>query len=89
MNNQFDKLKEVLKENKKWPLAYMFKFIIPNQEGKVQSVVDILPKDAKKSFKHTKSLKYVSLTCVLNMNSAEEIIAITEAAMSVPGVMML
>ena len=89
MNKQFDKLKEVLKENKRWPLAYMFKFIIPNQEGKVESVVDILPKEAKKSFKHTKSLKYVSLTCVLNMDSAEEIIAITESATAIQGVMML
>ncbi len=89
MNKQLDKLKEVLEKNKQWPLAYMFKFIVPNREGKVQNIVDIFPKEAKKSFKHTESLKYVSVTCVLNMNSAEEIITITEAAISVPGVMML
>ncbi len=86
---QFNKLKEVLEENKKWPLPYMFKFIIPNKEGKVQRVVDILPEEGKKSFNHTKSLKYVSLTCVMNMNSAKEIITITEAATAIPGVMML
>ena len=89
MEKNYIKLKEILEENDKWPMAYMFKFIAPNKDGKVQRVVDLFPLDAKKSFKHTKNLKYVSVTCVLNMDSAEEIITITEAATAIPGVIMV
>ena len=89
MDNRYYKLKRILEQNKEWPLAYMFKFIVPNKEGKVEKVIGIFPEDAQKSFKYTDSLKYVSITCVLEMNNAEEIITITEAAMAVPGVIML
>ena len=89
MDNRYYNLKIILEQNKEWPLKYMFKFIVPNKEGKVEKVINVFPKDAKKSFKHTENLKYVSITCVLEMNSADEIIKITEDAMSIPGVMML
>ena len=89
MDNRYYKLKIILEQNKEWPLKYMFKFIVPNKEGKVEKVINVFPKDAKKNFKHTENLKYVSVTCVLEMNSADEIIKITEDAMSIPGVMML
>ncbi len=89
MDSRYYKLKIILEQNKEWPLKYMFKFIVPNKEGKVEKVINIFPKDTKKSFKHTENLKYVSVTCVLEMNSADEIIKITEDAMSIPGVMML
>ena len=89
MDSRYYRLKSVLEQNKEWPLSYMFKFIVPNKEGKVEKVINVFPKDADKSFKYTDSLKYVSITCVLEMNNAEEIITITEAAMAVPGVMML
>ena len=89
MDDRYTKLKEILEKNDKWPVAYMFKFIAPNKDGKVEQVVNIFPAEAKKSFKHTKNLKYVSITCVLNMNSAEEIIAITEAATAIQGVIMV
>jgi hypothetical protein len=89
MDNRYYKLKSILKQNKDWPLSYMFKFIVPNKEGKVEKVINVFPKDAKKSFRYTDSLRYVSITCILEMHNAEEIIAITEAAMAIPGVIML
>ncbi len=89
MDSKYIKLREILEENNKWPMAYMFKFIAPNKDGKVEKVVNLFPVEAKKSFKHTKNLKYVSVTCVLNMNSADEIISITEAATDIEGVIMV
>ena len=89
MNSRFFKLKTLLEENKEWPLKYMFKFIVPNKDGKVNKVVNVFPADADKRFKYTESMKYVAVTCVLEMNNAEEIIRITESAIEIPGVMML
>lgn len=86
---KYVKLKELLDENKRWPLKYMFKFVIPNQDNKVDTVKAMLPENAKTSFKHTKSLKYVSLTCVSYMKSANDIIKLTQKVEDVPGVMSL
>lgn len=85
----YDKLKELLAHNKKWPLLYMFKFIVPNEEGKVQKVVDLLPKHGTVTFNHTKSLKFVSVTCKASMKSPDAIIEVTNNISSIPGVMSL
>jgi hypothetical protein len=85
----YERLKKMLLEHKKWPLLYMFKFIVPNSDNRVQMVVDLLPSKAPKSFKHTKNLKHVSVTCKCMVNSAEEIIAITDQISKIPGVIAL
>ncbi|NPA35759.1 MAG: DUF493 domain-containing protein [Chlorobi bacterium] len=89
MDEKYYKLRQILGRNKKWPLKYMFKFIVPNSDGKVDKVIAVFPGNAEKTFKYTNNLKYVSVTCVMNMESADDIIKITEDAMSVEGVMML
>lgn len=85
----FDKLKSLLLESKDWPKQYMFKFIVPNQDGKVEKVKEMLPKDGKVTYRHTKNLKHVSVTCVVKMKSADDVIYITKQISSVPGVMSL
>lgn len=85
----YNNLREKLLENKKWPLVYMFKFIVPNTDDKVNMVKSKLPKNGKLSFKHTKSLKHVSITCLASMNSADEIVDITIDISTVDGVMVL
>jgi uncharacterized protein len=82
-------LTELLAKNKQWPLMYMFKFIVPNQNGKVDEVVVKLPKHGNITYKHTPNLKYVAITCVASMESAESIVAITTQATSIEGVMAL
>ena len=83
------KLKEVLEENKQWPLRYMFKFIIPNHSGKVDLAKSRMPQNSMIKFKHTKNLKYVSLTCVAHMHSASDIIMLTQELEAIEGVMSL
>ncbi len=86
---EYQKLLAKLKENKKWPLLYMFKFIVPNEHGKVDEIKDLLPKHGQVSFKHTKNLKYVSVTCKASMKSAEDIIEVTAKASQIKGVISL
>lgn len=87
--DKYQKLREELLKNKKWPLLYMFKFIAPNQEDNVKKVVAILPKNGDISYKHTKNLKYVSITCKVKMASAESIININAQISEIEGVMSL
>lgn len=87
--SDYDKLRSMLAENKKWPIKYMFKFIVPNEEGKVDKVVAGLPKSGKITYKHTKNLRHVAVTCVATMNSADDIIYISNQIAEIPGVMAL
>lgn len=70
-------------------MKYMFKFIIPNQDGKVDKVKDLLPKTSTMTFKHTTNLKHVSITCIAVMDSADQIIEITEKVDKIEGVIVL
>ncbi len=82
-------LQKKLEENKKWPLLYMFKFIVPNEKGKVDLVKSLLPEKGQLSYKHTKNLKYVSITCKVWMNSAENIVKVHHTISSIEGVISL
>ncbi|MDC0584697.1 hypothetical protein OAO55_03095 [Bacteroidales bacterium] len=88
-SNDFEKLREQLDKDNTWPQPYMFKFIVPNNDGKLEQVKSYLPQDGKLSYKHTKSLKYISITCVAIMKSSNEIIEISKKASSISGVMTL
>lgn len=88
-SDKFKNLRYRLMEVESWPLKYMFKFITPNQEGKVDQVKALLPDHGEFSFKHTTSLKYVGITCVAVMNTADEIIDITEKVDQIEGVLIL
>ncbi len=82
-------LRELLLKNKVWPLKYMFKFIVPNCNDNVNKVVAMLPKSGELHFNNSKDLRYVSVTCVAMMDSADSIIDITRQATSISGVMSL
>ena len=86
---KYKNLIKKLEENKKWPLLYMFKFITPNEKGKVKKVVALLPEKGEISYKHTKNLKFVSITCKANMPSAQSIVDITSKVSEIEGVMSL
>ncbi|TLX71548.1 DUF493 family protein [Labilibacter sediminis] len=85
----YKQLLEKLKENKKWPQLYMFKFIAPNEDDKVKQVVSLLPKKGKVSYKHTKNLKFVSITCTASMPNAQSIVDITSKINQIEGIMSL
>ncbi len=86
---EYQSLLAKLKENKRWPLLYMFKFIVPNEDGKVEQVKALLPKHGTISFKHTKNLKFVSITCKASMKNAESIVDITAKANKIEGLIAL
>ncbi len=89
MTNSLESLRQQLQQTKTWPLKYMFKFIVPNSGGKVDLIISMLPKHGANTFKPSKDLHYVAVTCVATMQSADEIIDITARASSVEGVLSL
>lgn len=85
----YDNLRRQLLENTTWPLKYMFKFIVPNQDQKIETIKALLPTPSKISYKHTKNLRFVSITCVANMASANDIIDVMRNVSQVEGVIAL
>ena len=87
--DKYKNLRYRLMETETWPLKYMFKFITPNEDGKVDQIKAILPEEGNVTFKHTANLKHVSVTCVALMESADQIVEITEKADKIEGVIVL
>lgn len=84
-----ENLREQLLKTKEWPLKYMFKFIVPNNNDNVNRVVALLPKGGNLKFNNSKDMHYVAVTCVVDMPSADNIIEITKQATAINGVMSL
>jgi len=87
--DKFRNLRYRLMETGNWPMKYMFKFISPNRDGKVDKIKSLLPESGTITYKHTSNLKHVSITCVALMDSADQIIEITEKVDKIEGVIVL
>lgn len=93
MSNKEDfyiKLKEQLEDTTQFPADYMYKFIVPadgNQQKEVEEVFD--NKGAVIKTKKSKTGKYISVSIVLKLNSADEVIAYYKKVEKVEGIISL
>jgi len=93
MKNQsefYKKLKSNLEETTKFPSKYMFKFIIPSDEAKSEQIKVIFNYlGAVINTKPSKTGKYKSLTVLVTMQSADDIIKKYKEVSKVEGVISL
>lgn len=93
MSNKEDfyiKLKGQLEDTTQFPADYMYKFIVPadgNQQKEVEEVFD--NKGAVIKTKKSKTGKYISVSIVLKLNSADEVIAYYKKVEKVEGIISL
>ena len=86
----YKKLEASLNETTTFPTKYMFKFIIPTDKekfGTIESIFDNL--GAVISSKPSKNGKYTSLTVLVNMESADQVIQKYKEVSKVEGVISL
>ncbi len=86
----YEKLKKSLIETTEFPTIYMYKFIIPNVDEKfkqIESVFDNM--GAVINSKPSKTGKYTSLTILVKMISADDIITKYQEVSKVEGVISL
>jgi len=93
MKNQdafYKKLKINLEETTKFPSKYMFKFIIPADEDKSEKINDIFNyTGAVIKTKPSKTGKYKSLTILVKMKDADEVISKYKEVTVIEGVISL
>jgi putative lipoic acid-binding regulatory protein len=71
----YDKLKKSLEETSTFPSDYMYKFIIPTSEEKFKNIESLFDNmGAVIKSKPSKTGKYDSLTILVKMKSADDII---------------
>jgi len=84
------KLKDQLEDTTSFPADYMYKFIVPaagGQLAEVQSVFD--NKGAVMKTKKSKTGKYSSITIVLKLKSAAEVISYYHKVEKIKGIISL
>jgi hypothetical protein len=71
----FDKLRKDLENLQEWPSDYIFKFIIHNNDKKKDELLSKFDlTQCRLSCKESSNKKYVSLTLIMHMNNANEVI---------------
>jgi len=86
----YDKLKLSLENTTEFPTEYMFKFIIPTDDKKVKEIKNIFNYSGVViNTKPSKTGKYKSLTIVITMKDADEIIRKYKEVSKVEGVISL
>lgn len=84
-----ESLLELLNKNEKWPLRYMFKFITQNDEKLIEEVKNLLPINGAIDYKKSKGDKYIAITCIADMPTAQSIVDTTEKVGRIKGILSL
>lgn len=89
MNSPVEKFRKLLLEHKDWPMLYYFKFIIRNDQHKLDQIRGLFNDQYSITYKTSKDLKYISLSCKQYMTDPDSIISIYEKAALVEGLIAL
>lgn len=86
----YNKLKLTLEDTTTFPSEYMYKFIIPTSDKKFKTIENIFNNlGAVINSKPSKNGKYTSLTIMVKMNSADDIISKYKEVAKVEGIVSL
>jgi uncharacterized protein len=89
MTDNIEKFRELLSANKKWPMLYYFKFIVPNNQEKLNRVKELFADPSTITYNTSRDIKFISLSCKQWMPDPESIIAIYGKASLVDGLIAL
>ncbi len=86
----YQKLKAQLEDTTSFPADYMYKFIVPSNENQVKEVQDIFNNTgAVINTKKSKTGKYISVSIVINIESADKVIEYYKKAEKIKGIISL
>lgn len=86
----YARLKEQLLENTDWPTNYLYKFIIPTDEKRIDQINTIFDNTgAVIESKKSKNGNYTSISITVHLNSPDEVISKYKEVSKVEGVISL
>lgn len=89
MDERLIKLHAILHAEPYWPRLYYFKFIIPNDSLKLEQVKSFFSHPDKITYKTSRDIRYIGVSCKEMMPSPEPVIAIYENAYQIDGLIAL
>ena len=88
--NFYIKLKATLEETTRFPTKYLYKFIVPTQDGGIQKVEGFFDNmNAVITKKESNKGNYTGVSILVKLNSAEEVINKYKEVATVKGVISL
>lgn len=89
-NAFYTKLKDQLEDTTKFPADYMYKFIVPSDGKQVEEVEELFNNTgAVIKTKKSKTGKYISISIVLKIESANKVIDYYKKAEKIKGIISL
>lgn len=89
MEERLEKLRDILLKEKEWPQLYFFKFIIPNNSAKLEQVKAFFSDPSKITYKTSRDIRYIGVSCKEWMSGPDAIIAIYTKAYQIEGLIAL
>lgn len=86
----YQRLHEQLLDSTDWPSDYLYKFIVPTDDAKIEQINVIFDNTgAVIEFKQSKNGKYTSISVTVNLENPDAVIAKYKAVGKVEGVISL
>jgi len=89
MKENIEKFRELLSKNEQWPMLYYFKFIVQNNQEKLNTVKELFADPSAITYKTSRDIKFIGMSCKQMMPDPESIITIYEKAQKVDGLIAL
>ena len=89
MDKALEKAKTMLWTQQQWPGVYFFKFIVPNDREKLELVKKLFLHEDQITYRTSKDIRYISLSCKQEMKNPDEVLAIYAKAGAIEGVISL
>ena len=89
MDKALENAKSILWAQQKWPGVYFFKFIVPNDKVKLDQVRKLFQSEEEITYRTSKDIKFISLSCKQEMKNPDEVLAVYQKAGEIEGVISL
>jgi hypothetical protein len=89
MDKELEKARSILWAQQQWPGIYFFKFIVPNDKDKLDMVRKLFQFEDQITYRTSKDIRFISLSCKQEMKNPDEVLAIYRKAGEIEGVISL
>ena len=74
MKGNTDKFRELLAQNEQWPMLYYFKFIVHNDQQKINQVKELFIDPDSITYKTSRDIRFIGMSCKQWMPDPDSII---------------
>lgn len=89
MKEDIDKFRELLADQQQWPMLYYFKFIVQNNQEKLNQVKELFSDPSAITYRTSRDIRFIGMSCKQWMPDPDSIIQIYEKASAVDGLIAL